>query len=142
MVQTMSIEVRLLFERDLIGLEGLWSHHDLPCSHSIPMTGDTDSEHLWHQVEVLLRVPYKHIALFFFLAEDSEDSQESFYFLPPNEPLSWCLEGAFGPRTHLTVLCLASEGYDPFTSKWLFKHRKPDELFKWNDDDLSMLIVT
>jgi ubiquitin carboxyl-terminal hydrolase 7 len=62
--QQLKIRIRLVFDRDLCKMTGFWDHVDIPHEHSLKMGRDQSVKDLAAEVEALVKVPQKHLALF------------------------------------------------------------------------------
>lgn len=146
MQQLMRIEVRMLLEREIVTLEGWWTHHDFPYTHTFRMSRDQSGEDLYLEAERLLDVPHTHIAL--FLLHIRKTRQIRFKFIKPDMALRTHLPAHGAPHSstadpHFVVLCVISRGYDIQNFEWTASPGStevPHEIYRWTDD-ICMLIV-
>jgi hypothetical protein len=142
----MKIRVKLVFEKDLCKMQGFWDHVDIQHQHQFKMNRDDYVKTLLHEAEHLMQIPRAHFALF-TLHYRNNPRQVRFNFISTTSTFRQHIPQYNAPHfdtsdPYLLVLCVASRGYDLQTWKWTApKEMRPDELARWNDDQVVMLVV-
>jgi hypothetical protein len=143
--QQLKIRLRIVFEKDLCKMMGFWDHAEIPFEQSLKMGRDQLIKDLGAEVEALVKVPQKHMALF-ALQYRNNPRQVRFAFMPLTSTLRSHIPQFTVPHfdtndPYLTVLCVASKGYEPQTLKLKTGKDDRDELSRWNEDTVTLLIV-
>eukprot|EP00929_Paragymnodinium_shiwhaense_P086380 TRINITY_DN46913_c0_g1_i1.p1 TRINITY_DN46913_c0_g1~~TRINITY_DN46913_c0_g1_i1.p1 ORF type:complete len:1421 (-),score=268.03 TRINITY_DN46913_c0_g1_i1:194-4456(-) len=118
--QAMRVEVKLLFERDIINLTDFWSHErDLPCTLKLRMNREQSAEDIWREVSAKTEVPLQHVGL--YLLHMRKTRQHRFKVFPFDKALKHHLAplaaGTTAEPPQLTLLCVMSTGIDMHTWK-------------------------
>lgn len=144
--QQTKIKIKLVFERDLCKMTGFWDHAEISCDHVMKMGRDQSVKDLCAEVESLTEVPKANLVLF-NLHYRSNPRQVRFAFMQLPSTFRSHIPQYTAPHfdtgdPFLTVLCVASRGYDIQTLKWRPKDdKKPDALGTWHDENVVLLIV-
>eukprot|EP00929_Paragymnodinium_shiwhaense_P086804 TRINITY_DN4722_c0_g1_i1.p1 TRINITY_DN4722_c0_g1~~TRINITY_DN4722_c0_g1_i1.p1 ORF type:complete len:1338 (-),score=356.76 TRINITY_DN4722_c0_g1_i1:238-4086(-) len=147
--QQLKIRVKLSFERDIRKMTGFWDHAEIKCEsgYSLKMGRDQMIKELGAQVEALTGMPAKHL-VFFVLQYRQTPRQTRFIHAAPNTTFRTHIPQFNSPcfdvtDPYLTMLCVASQGYDIQSLKWTptKEGQKPEELSRWDDGQATMLIV-
>mmetsp|Transcript_156414 Transcript_156414/g.291945 ORF Transcript_156414/g.291945 Transcript_156414/m.291945 type:complete len:1326 (+) Transcript_156414:95-4072(+) len=147
MEQQMKIRIRLVFERDLCKMTGFWDHAEIQHEQSLKMGRDQLVKELTTEVETLTGIPRAHLVLF-SLHYRNNPRQVRFAFMSLNSTFRSHIPQFNAPHfdtsdPYLMVLCVAARGYDVHSLKWAPKTKsdKPDELQRWNDESVILLVV-
>lgn len=147
MEQQLKIRVRVVMERDLRKMSGFWDHAEISHEKSLKMGRDQLIKELAVEFETMNEVPRSHI-VFFSLHYRNNPRQVRFAFMPPNTTFRSHIPQFNAPHfdtsdPYLTVLAVAAKGFDVQTLKWAPSRAdmKPDELSRWHDDTVTLLIV-
>jgi hypothetical protein len=143
--QQLKIRIKLVFEADLCKVMGFWDHQDIIDRHRFKVNRDSQVKELMVEIETLLEIPRNHLVLF-SLHYRNNPRQVRFAFMALDTTFRNHIPQFSAPHfdtsdPYLTVLCVASRGYDIQTLKWLPKDQAPADLSGWKDDKVIMLIV-
>jgi hypothetical protein len=144
--QQMKIRIKLVFEKDLCKMQGFWDHVDIQHQHQFKMNRDDYVKTLLSEAEHVMQIPRAHLALF-TLHYRNNPRQVRFNFMTTNSTFRSHIPQYNAPHfdtsdPYLLVLCVAARGYDVQSWKWVApKDTRPDELARWNDDQVVMLVV-
>jgi len=145
--QQLRIRIRLVFDRDLRQMTGFWDHAEIPQGHNLKMNRDQQVKELLAEVEALVDVPKIHLAIF-SLHYRNNPRQVRFAFMALNTTLRSHIPQFSAPHfdvsdPYLIVLAVAARGYEPQSLKWKPSREsvKADELARWHDDSVTLLIV-
>ncbi|CAJ1380839.1 unnamed protein product, partial [Effrenium voratum] len=138
--QMMRVEVKLMFERDLMKMKGFWPMPDeFPITETMKISRDDHTEELLRDALELpplaqAQVQEEHIAL--FVLTQRKTRQLRFKYLPLSDALK-----CHTTDTHLTVLVMVSQGYDPQTLEpGGDSEEVPHQLSNWTEE-LILLVV-
>jgi hypothetical protein len=149
----LKIRIRMVFESDLCKMGGFWDHAEIPERHRIKVSRESPVKDLLEEFQKYSEIPANQLALF-VLQYRNNPRQVRFAFMPINGQVKNNIPQQSAPHfelsdPYLTVVCVASRGYDIQSFKWKptksdkikMQDDKPDELCKWNDEQVIMLIV-
>lgn len=148
MEANLKIKIKLVFEKDIINMCGFWDHEKIVSQETLKIGRDQLVKELAAEVEQSIQVPRNHL-VFFLLHYRNNPRQVRFAFILPNSTFKSHIPQFNAPHfdtanPYLTVLCIASRGYDIETLKWSAPignpAMKPDELAEWSDDNSVMLL--
>ncbi|CAE8583766.1 unnamed protein product [Polarella glacialis] len=143
------IRINLVFEHHLCQMSGFWDYASIPIGHSLKMNRDQLAKELLALAEGLAEVAQVHLAIF-ALHYRASHRQVRFSFMPSSSTLRSHIPPVSAPHFDssdpcLTVLCVASRGFDAVALPLRWKPSKesaaPDELSKWDDDQVMLLVV-
>ncbi|CAJ1347407.1 unnamed protein product [Effrenium voratum] len=134
------VKVKLMFERDLMKMKGFWPMPDeFPITETMKISRDDHTEELLRDALELpplaqAQVQEEHIAL--FVLTQRKTRQLRFKYLPLSDALK-----CHTTDTHLTVLVMVSQGYDPQTLEpGGDSEEVPHQLSNWTEE-LILLVV-
>jgi len=147
MEQQLKIRIKLVFEADLCKMSGFWDHMEIVERHRFKVNRDQLVKELMTDVEQIADVPRSHLA-FFSLQYRNNPRQVRFAFMQQNNTFRSYIPQTNAPHfdtsdPYLTVLVVASRGYDIMTLTWAPKTeaQKPDELIRWHHESVILLVV-
>lgn len=141
------IRINLIFENDLCSMTGFWDHTSIPTGQSFKMNRDQFVKDLLSHAEEILQVNANHLALF-ALHLRSNPRQVRFEFMPHFKTLRTQIPPVTSPHYDsqdpcITVLCVAARGHNvgPPPLRWQNESAEPEELVRWDDQQVIMLVV-
>eukprot|EP00930_Biecheleria_cincta_P020154 TRINITY_DN1521_c0_g2_i1.p1 TRINITY_DN1521_c0_g2~~TRINITY_DN1521_c0_g2_i1.p1 ORF type:complete len:1276 (+),score=244.07 TRINITY_DN1521_c0_g2_i1:218-3829(+) len=141
------IRINLVFEHHLMSMPGFWDFARIPAGHSVKMNRDQTAQEVIMTAESVLDVARVNLVCF-VLHHRSSNRQVRFSHMSPTSLLTNHIPPAGGAHFEsndpcLTVLCVAAKGFEPTLPplKWKGGDSPRDELARWNDVDIMMLIV-
>jgi ubiquitin C-terminal hydrolase len=145
--QQLKIRIKVVFESDLCKMLGFWDHQEIVERHKFKVNREQMVKDIMADIETLCEVPRAHLVLF-SLHYRNNPRQVRFAFMNPSSTFRSHIPQFSAPHfdssdPYLTVLCVAARGYDIQTFKWKpsKEGNSPDELMRWHDDQVIMLIV-
>eukprot|EP00440_Ansanella_granifera_P021784 gb/GFBE01023649.1/.p1 GENE.gb/GFBE01023649.1/~~gb/GFBE01023649.1/.p1 ORF type:complete len:1458 (+),score=331.24 gb/GFBE01023649.1/:1-4374(+) len=142
--QMMRVEVKLVLERDVMKMQGFWTHTDVPSFRSLKASREQSAEELHREIKEILQVPTDHMSLFVLAIRKTR--QMRFRQLKLHEDLKSLLPLCSltnSSEQQIMVLAMVSRGYDPHTLEYVAApddDSVPHELYKW-DDAIVLLLV-
>jgi len=147
MEANLKIKIKLCFEADLMRMTGFWDHDKIDSNYSLKVGRDQYVKELGQEVENQHGINPHHL-VFFILHYRTNPRQVRFSFISPNSTFRSHIPHFNQPHFDtanpcLTVLCIASRGYDVNTLKWTPSNpsAKADELVDWNDDNSFIMLI-
>ncbi|CAE7717255.1 UBP12 [Symbiodinium sp. CCMP2592] len=141
------IRINLIFENDLCSMTGFWDYTSIPTGQSFKMNRDQFVKDLLSHAEEILQVNANHLALF-ALHLRSNPRQVRFEFMPHFKTLRTQIPPVTSPHYDsqdpcITVLCVAARGHNvgPPPLRWQNESAEPEELIRWDDQQVIMLVV-
>lgn len=145
--QQLKIRIKLVFEADLCKMTGFWDHAEISERQRFKVNRDQMVKELMSEVEGICDIPRAHLVLF-SLHYRNNPRQVRFAFMSLTTTFRSHIPQYNAPHfdtadPYLTVLCVAAKGYDPQSFKWkpAKEGDKPDELMRWHDESVILLIV-
>jgi hypothetical protein len=129
-------------------MTGFWDHNEISERQRFKVNRDQLVKDLFSEVgQFMGDIPHNHI-VFFGLHYRNNPRQVRFAYMSVNSTFRSFIPQFTAPHfdpsdPYLTILCVASRGYDiqSFKFKSTPTKERPDELMRWHDEQVILLIV-